>query len=115
MFLDMYGSALMGRVPPQNQDSYEAIGQRLYLLRKALDYTQGFIAQLAGVGQTAWSNYEAGRGRPEYDVVLRLEIATQAPQEWIYRGIMSRMPFDLAQKIELARRELERESRKKAR
>lgn len=114
MLVYVENSGPMARSPLiHDSDSLEAMGERLAMLRKALDYSQEFIAKLAGVGQTAWVHYEKGRRRPEFDVVIKLEAATGAPMEWVYRGIMARMPYDLIQKIELARREVERERRKR--
>lgn len=89
------------------------IAKRLILLRKALGYTQDMIGRMAGVSGNAWSNYENGLRRIELDNVFQLEAATGAPQEWVYRGIMARMPLELAEKILLAEREIERDQRKR--
>jgi transcriptional regulator with XRE-family HTH domain len=96
-----------------NPYSLDEIAKRLILLRKALGNTQATMGALAGVSGNAWQNYEKGIRRIELDNVFQLETATGAPQEWIYRGIMARMPIELAEKLHLAKRELEREARKR--
>lgn len=112
MFVFVESSAPMRRDAP-SPSSLDEIAKRLILLRKALGYTQAMIGKLAGVSGNAWGNYEAGLRRIELDHVFQLEAATGAPQEWIYRGIMARMPLELAEKISLAEREQERERRRK--
>lgn len=95
-----------------NPYSIDEIAKRLFLLRKALGNTQAMMGALAGVSGNAWGNYEAGLRRIELDNVFQLETATGVPQEWVYRGIMARMPLELAQKLELAKREIERERKR---
>lgn len=96
-----------------NPYSLEEISKRLLLLRKALGNTQATMGALAGVTGNAWQNYEAGVRRIDLDSVFQLETTTGVPQEWIYRGIMARMPLELAEKIQLAKREMERDARKR--
>lgn len=113
MFVYVESSAPMRR-SNVNPNSNEEVAKRLILLRKALDYTPAFIAKLCGVTVNAWYNYENADRRPRYDVMVQIEIMTGAPTEWIDRGIMARMMPELIQKIELAKREIERERRKGA-
>lgn len=113
MLLYVENSAPMARGLP-NPYSLDEIAKRLFLLRKALNNTQAQMGSLAGVSGNAWQNYEAGARRIDLDNVFQLEAATGAPQEWIYQGVMARMPIELAQKLEFAKREIERERRKKA-
>lgn len=96
-----------------NPYSLDEISKRLLLLRRALGNTQATMGALAGVTGNAWQNYEAGVRRIDLDSVFQLETATGVPQEWIYRGIMARMPLELAEKIQLAKREMERDARKR--
>ncbi len=96
-----------------NPYSLDEIAKRLRLLRRALGNTQATMGALAGVSGNAWQNYEKGLRRIDLDSVFHLETATGAPQEWIYRGIMARMPMELSEKLQLARREIEREARKR--
>jgi transcriptional regulator with XRE-family HTH domain len=111
MFVYVETSPPMPRGEP-NPYALEEIAKRLFLLRKALNNTQAQMGALCGVSGNAWQNYEAAVRRIELDNVFQLESATGAPQEWVYRGFMARMPLELAQKIELAKREIEREKRK---
>lgn len=112
MFVYVEASPPMARGLP-NPYSLDEIAKRLFLLRKALGNTQATMGRLAGVSGNAWQNYEAGLRRIELDCVFQLETATGVPQEWIYRGIMARMPLELAEKISLAEREIEREVRRR--
>lgn len=113
MFAYVESSPPMARGTIVNPYSIEEISKRLTLLRKALGNTQETMGRLAGVSGNAWGNYEKGLRRIELDNVFQLETAIGVPQEWVYRGIMARMPLDLAQKIGLAEREMEREARKR--
>ena len=112
MFVYVESSAPMARALI-NPYSLDEISKRLVLLRKALGNTQAAMGSLAGVSGNAWQNYEAGIRRIELDNVFQLESAIGVPQEWIYRGVMSRMPLELAEKIQLDKRELAREARKR--
>src|SRR5262249_7138551 len=82
---------------------------RIFLLRKAFGKTHAEMARIAKVTRNAWQNYEKGRRRMDIDAAMNLEDALWVPQEWIYRGVALRMPSDLAHKLEVARRALERD------
>ena len=114
MFVFVENSAPMAR-SLTSPYALPEIGKRMFLLRKALGNTQAQMGRLAGVSGNAWQNYESGLRRIELDNVFQLETTSGAPQEWIYRGVMVRMPLDLAQKIALAEREIERQNKRKSR
>lgn len=111
MFVFVDTSPAMARGLP-NPYSVDEIAKRLILLRQALGRTQAMMGKLAGVSGNAWQNYEDGLRRISLDAVFRLETSTGVPQEWVYRGIESRLPLDLAEKLALAERELQRQKRK---
>lgn len=100
MFAYMEHSALMTRGVP-NPSSREMIAHRLYLTRKALGYTQAFIANLIGLQQSAWNNYEQGHRRIDVDPALRLCQVTGIGMSWIYQGNITDVPTKLAEKIQL--------------
>ena len=107
MFVYVESSPLVmrGTAPPY---SVIEIAKRLVLLRRALGLSQSDMGRLAGVSGNAWGNYENADRRIEPDRVFELENNISVPLEWVYRGVQTRLPLDLAQKIELAKRELER-------
>jgi len=85
--------------------SAAAIGRRLRLIREAKGYTQPFIAQLCGMSAQAWNNNECGRDR--MSIVPALALCNAIPGvglNWIYRGIVTDLPADLAQAVTRAQR-----------
>lgn len=70
--------------PPAH--SNDAIAFRLRTLRRMLGLTQGIIGEIAGVGRTAWGNYEKGVRRIELDAALALRRRFGVTLDWIYEG-----------------------------
>lgn len=99
---------------PINPESTPEIAKRLKLLRKALGYSQAFMAQLAGVTPQAWGNYEQGLRRIDIDQALVLCRATGVTLPFIYQGNFGILPADLLGKIELELRDQSRKSTKRA-
>lgn|SRR5262249_14289923 len=79
---------------------HEAVAERLRLTREALDLTQASLGRLAGISAQAWNNYERGLYRISIDQAVRLCITTGVTLDWIYRGEMRGLPFDLVGKIQ---------------
>ncbi len=100
MFAYMEHSVVMVRGVP-NPASREMIAHRLFLTRKALGYTQAFMANLIGLQQSAWNNYEQGHRRIDVDPALRLCAVTGIDMSWIYQGNITGVPVELAEKIQL--------------
>ncbi len=100
--------------PMAGEDMHQRaeIAHRFLLLRKALGYDQGFIARLVGISQPNWSAYERGIKLPGWGTMEKLHIATGCPPEWLRQGNVERMPAELLNKIELARREERRRQKK---
>lgn len=94
--------------------SLEQISARLTLLRGALDLTQASMADLIGAKPQAWGNYETGERRIRVDEALKLCTALGVTLDWIYRGNMSQLPVELAEKLQLERRAQAREPRNRA-
>lgn len=80
-------------------ESLASVGERLRLLRLALHYTQGQIAAMVGVSQAAWSQYENGIHAMDVQIALRLQALTGAPLEWVFSGIVTRIPHNLFAKL----------------
>lgn len=99
MFVYMSQDVTMVRESP-NPESRAEIGKRLRLLREALGVTQATMAKHAGLTTTsAWTNYEKGIRRIGMDYAFRLKARLNVPTEYIYHGEMTRLPYDLAEKI----------------
>ena len=76
------------------------VAERLRLTRLALDLTQASIARLCGISAQAWNNNERGRDRISLEQALKLCQTTGVSLDWIFRGIMTGLPHDLAVKIQ---------------
>lgn len=101
-------------LPPQSRhnprpmdgriDSFAQIGQRLKALRIAKGYGQNQIgfARLCGVTPQAWNNYEGGSRRPDLESAAKIRQATGVTYDFIYNGVMSHLPMELAASIQEA-------------
>ena len=83
----------------------KAIGQRLELVRLALDYpTQtAFAAALnreIPMTPQRWNNYVCARDRLTLDVALAMCRRFPVTLDWIFRGDASTLRSDIARKIE---------------
>lgn len=84
-----------------NPQSVDAISHRLLLLRKALGYSQVFMAKVMGQSPSTWAMYETGDRRISIDQALKLCATVGASLDWIYRGNIHTLPADLAEKIQI--------------
>ncbi|CAH1671889.1 helix-turn-helix transcriptional regulator [Chelatococcus asaccharovorans] len=57
------------------------------------------FAQMVGLTQQSWNNYERGRRRIDLDQAFRLCAVTGVTLDWIYFGDRSGLPLRLAQMI----------------
>ena len=80
--------------------SVQAIAERLRLSRQALGYTQAVLSRIIRGPDSLWGNYEMGIRRISLDKAFLLKAATGLTLEWIYYGDISRVPPDLAEKIQ---------------
>ncbi len=85
----------------ENPQSVDAISHRLFLLRKALGYSQVVMAQVLGQSISTWAMYETGDRRISIDEALKLCSTVGASLDWIYRGNIHTLPADLAEKIQI--------------
>jgi transcriptional regulator with XRE-family HTH domain len=88
-------------------------GFRFLLLRKGLGWTQQTMADLVGVSQSSWTQYEHGVKRPGWDTLVKIHKVTRCPPAYLMEGDATSVPGDILQKIELARRELIRNHHRK--
>lgn len=85
-------------------DSFAQIGQRLRALRIAKGYAdnQSGFAKMCGITPQAWNNYETGSRRPDLESAAKIRQATGVTYDFIYNGVMSHLPMDLASAIQQA-------------
>lgn len=73
---------------------------RLFLTRMALGATeQGAFAATAGIGKSAYNNYEKAKRIPNLEHAVRLCDTYELTLDWIYRGDPSGLTYVLANKI----------------
>jgi len=91
-------------IETREADSLTAIGERLRLLRSALDLSQEEMAVRYGVeSQQAWGNYERGERPLDYRIALTIAQKDGASLDWIYRGLRGTLPVALAEKLATAK------------
>lgn len=77
-----------------------AVGERLAKTTAALQLLDGEMAKRAGVTKSAWSNYIHGIRPLDLDAAIRLCERTKITLDWIYRGDLSGVARELADKID---------------
>lgn len=85
--------------PPPLPHSRSEIGRRLKATRQALGLRARDVHRATGIGESTWSQYENGRRFPELLQILPFADRFGVSLDWIYRGILSAVPFELAQDI----------------
>lgn len=86
----------------ENPTSLEAIAHRLKLTRAALGLNQTQFCGLAGIARNTYNQWEKGVSRPELDKALALCEAHNLTLDWVYRGVIGGLPYELASKIKPA-------------
>jgi len=89
--------------------SREEIGQRLRLTRKALGLTPTAICSELGIRRSTWSMDEAGKALPNTFDMIRFCERYGASLDWIFRGRISGVSYDLATKIRQLTKEISEE------
>jgi transcriptional regulator with XRE-family HTH domain len=95
-------------------DSVSTIAKRLRLVRIAHGIVQGQdrgmsqaqFTRLAGIGSSAWNNFETGDNRIGLDNAIKVCKATGASLDYIYLGNTSGLPHALALEISRAEKYL---------
>ena len=77
----------------------ERIGERLALLRRALGYSSGEMADTLGIERTYWSRFENGR-RALNDTTAALLVERYGVSlDFLILGKWDKLPMDLAHKM----------------
>jgi DNA-binding XRE family transcriptional regulator len=82
----------------------DAIAERLKLTREALGLKQAAFARLVGLEPQAVNNYETGLRRISVDQAIKICAATGVSLDWIYRGLASGLPVNLATALQQRQR-----------
>jgi len=95
----------MARRPSLPEYDKRLVGARIALLRQVKGWQQKTLAGLVGEGLTPQklNNYEKGRDLIPVHYAARLATLTGAGFDFIYRGMTSNMPAELAEKVAKAR------------
>jgi transcriptional regulator with XRE-family HTH domain len=80
------GDLKTGRALGEAAQDLPAIGRRLHVARRLAGLRQRDIAALAGVSETAPTNWEAGTRRPKVSEVARLLPVLGIDLDWLYLG-----------------------------
>ncbi|MBR0695978.1 helix-turn-helix domain-containing protein [Bradyrhizobium lablabi] len=81
----------------------KAIAERLKLTREALGLHQAAFGRLVGIEPQAINNYETGLRRISVDQAIKICAATGVSLDWIYRGLASGLPVNLATALQQKR------------
>jgi len=87
-----------GGTPP-GAKPYEAVGNRLKLLRLAFGKTQEELAKIIGVSIGMISRCESGSARLSADHMLILVAEYDVPMEWLYLGSTRWLSRELRHKL----------------
>lgn len=91
----------MRRVTAPVPTSKEAIGERLRITRIACGYrSQAAFCRITGIPTNDWNQYEKGRIRITPDRAIEVCRVTGVTLDWIYRGVVTLLPSEIARKIE---------------
>src|SRR3954471_399077 len=91
----------MARRPNLPDYANGLVAEGISALRQAKSWQQKTLAEMIGEGLTPQklNNYEKGRDLIPVHFAARLAILTGAGFDFIYRGMMSNMPGELAEKV----------------
>jgi transcriptional regulator with XRE-family HTH domain len=85
--------------------SFAAIARRLAATRRALGLNQRQLCKLTGLATNQYNQWEKAVGRPSIDGAIVLCDALGLTLDWIYLGVASGLPLELAEKILTIQRE----------
>ena len=77
----------------------DKVGERLRATREALGLNPIDVCRDLGFAQNTYSQWESGDRRPNLDDMISFAENYGVPLDWIYRGVPSGLPRDLASKI----------------
>lgn len=88
----------MTQIPSPPHSRIE-IGRRLKATRQALGLRTRDIHRATGIAESTWSQYENGHRFPDLMQMLPFADRFGIPLDWIYRGIISAVPYEIAQRV----------------
>ena len=99
------------RRPPTRAEFYRGLGERLQLLRLALDQSPAAMAAVAGVTVRTWKKWE--KGGPPYGAWPMVELADWCgvSLDWLFHDSEVAMPRGLMRQIRIARWRFNAEAR----
>jgi transcriptional regulator with XRE-family HTH domain len=88
----------LGRPPrlKADQELMDALGQRLLWVREAMGMSQVEIAELVGIHQVSWSQYERGIRWPHPEVAVRICAKLQLTVPYLLEGKLDGVEHELA-------------------
>lgn len=88
----------------------KAIAERLKMIRAAVHggMTQAAFGRLVGIEPQAINNYETALRRISIDQAVKVCAATGVSLDYIYRGVTSQLPAEIATAIQKKQREASR-------
>lgn len=88
-----------GMAHSDNPLSAISVGNRLELLRAAMDLRDKTLAGMIHASPQKWGNWKSGRNVIPHDYAARLCAVTGATTDFIYRDVRTNMAAGLAEKI----------------
>jgi len=76
-----------------------AVAARLRRTRTATGLSQSQFADAAGIARNTYNQHESGERLPSLEEALKLCSVYGLTLDWIYRGILAGVRFDLATNI----------------
>jgi transcriptional regulator with XRE-family HTH domain len=74
-------------------DSDERIGERLAALRDMLGLKQAQIAEIIGISQPQWNQYERGKRKLTIEVAASIAKTYGVTLDWLYFGDAGGLPL----------------------
>ena len=72
---------------------------RLRATREVLGLSVSQLCAQARIGRSTWSNWVAGRNRPNLDEAIKLVETFDLSLDWIYRGSLAGVPQEMAARL----------------
>lgn len=84
-------------------NSFEEVGRRISLIRRAMGLSQVEIAQKLNIGPTRWNNWELGVNLIPPSEVSRLKrMLPGLSSDWVYDDDRSRLTLEAAERLDAA-------------
>ncbi len=76
--------------------SAKSVGRRIRVIRAAFGVSQGDVAKICGVTNSAVGNWEQGRSRPEIDVITALVERFDLTLDYVFLGRTHSLKHEVA-------------------